>query len=211
MLVLGDAVAIGVVASLAHPGCNITGSTFFYPELMAKRVELLKEVVPSVTQAAVLLRPDFVSDGLALRAMQVTAKALKVELQPFEARGPSDFESAFAAIADKKIGGVVISDHPIFVGNAKMLAAIAAKQRLASIGLLEFTRAGGLMAYGVSFRDLSRRAAYFVDKILKGVRPGDLPVERASKFQLVINLKTAKALGLAIPDSLLARADEVIE
>ena len=211
MLAFGDAVATGVIASLAHPGGNITGSTYFHPELMAKRVELLKEVVPSMTEAAVLLVPDNATNGPALRAMEMTAKALKVGLQPFEAHGPSEFESAFAAIADKKIGAVVTIDNPIFTGNAKMVAAIAAKQRLASIGSLELAAAGGLMAYGVSFHDLFRRAAYFVDKILKGAKPGDLPVEQATKFQLVINLKTAKALGLAIPPSILARADEVIE
>ena len=211
MLVYGDAVATGLIASLAHPGGNITGSTFFFPELMAKRIELLKEAVPSMTEAAVLLLPNNTANGPALRAMEMTAKALKVGLQPFEARRPSDFENTFAAIADKKIDAVVISDYPLFVSNAKMLAAIATKQRLASIGPLELAAAGGLMAYGVSFQDMFRRGAYFVGKILKGANPGDLPVEQATKFQLVINLKTAKALGLAISPTLFARADEVIE
>jgi len=211
MALSGDAVATGLIASLSRPGSNITGLTYFNPELMAKRLELLKEVVPSMTQAAVLLNPDYSVNGPVLRAMEMTAKALKVGLQPFEARGSSELESAFAAIADKKIGAVVISENPTFIGNAKMLAAIAAKLRVASIGFLELTAAGGLMAYGVSFHDLYRRAAYFVDKILKGAKPGDLPVEQPTKFQLVVNLKTAKALGLAIPYGLLARADEVIE
>jgi putative ABC transport system substrate-binding protein len=211
MLVFSDAVATGVIASLAHPGGNITGSTFFYPEVMAKRVELLKQVVPSMSQAAVLQYPDYAPNGPALRAMEMTAKALKVGLQPFEALGPSDFERTFAVIADRKIGAVVIADHPSFVANAKLLAAIAAELRLASIGFLELVAAGGLMAYGVSFHDLFRRAAYFVDKILKGAKPGDLPAEQPTKLQLVINLKTAKALGIAIPQSALMRADEVIE
>jgi putative ABC transport system substrate-binding protein len=206
-----DAVAAGLIASLAHQGSNITGSTFLNPELMAKRVELLKEAVPSMTQAAVLLKPGHAVNGEILHAMETTAKALKAGLQPFEASGPSEFEDTFAAAADKQIGGVVIQDHPIFIANAKELAALTAKHRLASIGFLEWTVADGLMAYGVSFHDLFRRAAYFVDKILKGAKPGDLPVEQPTKFQLVINLKIGKALGLAIPDSLLARADEVIE
>jgi putative ABC transport system substrate-binding protein len=211
MLTAGDVVATGLIASLAHPGGNVTGSTFFFPELMAKRVELLKEAVPSMTQAAVLVEPNNPSNGPILHAMEMTAAALKVGLQIFEARGPSDFESTFAAITDKKIGAVVISDHPFFIGNAKMLAAIAEKQHLASVGFLELTAAGGLMAYGVSFREMFRRGAYFVDNILKGAMPGDLPIEQPTKFQMIINLKTAKALGLDVPATLLARADEVIE
>jgi putative ABC transport system substrate-binding protein len=211
MLVTGDAVATGVVASLGHPGGNITGSSVLIPELMAKRVELLKEVAPSMTQAAVLLAPGTPANGPVLRAMEMTAKVLKVGLQPFEARGSSEYESTFAAIADKKISAIVVHDNPIFVGDAKLLADIAAKQRLASVGFAEFTAAGGLVAYGVNFHDIYRRGAYFVDKILKGAKPGDLPVEQPTKFELVINLRTAKALGLTIPSTLLARADEVIE
>jgi putative tryptophan/tyrosine transport system substrate-binding protein len=211
MLVFGDAVATGVIASLSHPGGNITGSTFFYPELMAKRVELLKEVAPSLTQAAVLLNPGMALNGSVLHAMETTAKALKVGLQPFEASGPSEYESTFAAIADKKIGAVVINDTPIFIADAKLLAAIAAKPHLASIGSLEFTVAGGLVAYGVSFQDMYRRGAYFVDKILKGAKPSDLPVQQPTKFELVVNLKTAKEIGITIPTSLLLRADQLIE
>jgi putative tryptophan/tyrosine transport system substrate-binding protein len=211
MLVIGDAVTSGVVASLRHPGGNITGSSFFNPELMAKRLELLKEVAPSMTQAAVLLTPGLLGNGQVLRAMEMTAEVLKVGLQPFETRGSSEYESTFAAIADKKIGEIVVQDNPIFIRDAKLLAAIVTKQRLASVGFSEFTAAGGLVAYGVNFRDMYRRGAYFVDKILKGAKPGDLPVEQPTKFELVINLRTAKALGLTIPPTLLARADEVIE
>ena len=212
MLVFGDALATGVIASLSHPGGNITGSTFFYPELMAKRVELLKEVAPSMTQAAVLSSPGMPTNGqVVLHAMETTAKALKVGLQPFEARGPGEYESTFAAIADKKIGAVVISDTPIFIRDAKLLAAIAAKQRLTSIGSLEFTAAGGLVAYGVNFHDMYRRGAYFVDKVLKGAKAGDLTVQQQTKFEVVVNLKTAKAIGITIPTSLLLRADKVIE
>jgi putative tryptophan/tyrosine transport system substrate-binding protein len=206
-----DAVAAGVIASLAHQGGNITGSTFLNPELMAKRVELLKEVVPSMTQVAVLLKPGHAVNGPILNAMETTAKALKLGLHPFEANEPSEFESTFAAMAEKQIGAVVIQDHPIFIGNAEVLVALAVEHRLPSIGFLEWAGAGGLMAYGVSFHDLFRRAAYFVDKILKGAKPGDMPVEQPTRFRFVINLKTVKALGLAIPDSLLARTDETIE
>jgi putative ABC transport system substrate-binding protein len=211
MLVMGDAVATGVVASLGHPGGNTTGSSFFNPELMAKRFELLKEVVPSMTQAAVLLTPGLPGNGQVLRAMEVTASALRVELHLFEARESSEYEIAFAAIADKKINAVVIHDNPLFIRDAKLLAALAKKQRLASVGSQEFTVAGGLVTYGVNFRDMYRRAAYFVDKILKGAKAGDLPVEQPTKFELVINLRTAQVLGLSIPPTLLARADEVIE
>ena len=211
MAVMGDAVATGVIASLAHPGGNITGSAVFYPEIMAKRLEMLKEAVPSLTQAAVLMFPDFAPEGPSFRAMEATGKNLKVRVESFEARRPSEFENAFAAMAAKQIGAVVIGDHPLFVRDAPMLAALAAKQRLASIGSVEFASAGGLMAYGVNFQDLYRRAAYFVDKILNGVKPSDLPVEQPTKLHSVINLKTAKELGLSIPSMLLVRANEVIE
>jgi putative ABC transport system substrate-binding protein len=211
MLVHSDAIATGVVTSLGHPGGNITGSSSFNPELMAKRLELLKEIAPSMTQAAVLLTPGYPVNGPALRAMEMTAKTLKVELQPFEARGSSEYESAVAAIADKKIGAIVVHDNPNTVSDATLLADIVAKHRLVSVGFAEFAAAGGLVAYGVDFRDMYRRGAYFVDKILKGAKAGDLPVEQSTKFELVINLRTAKALGLTVPPTLLARADEVIE
>jgi putative tryptophan/tyrosine transport system substrate-binding protein len=206
-----DLVAIGVVASLSHPGGNVTGLTFFVPELMAKRLELLREVVPSMTQAGVLLLRDNPSTGSVLDAMGVTAKALGVGLQPIEVGGPREFESAFSAWADKQIGGLVILDHPDFLANVEAIAALAAKRRLPSIGALELPASGGLMGYGVRFSELFRRAAALVDKILKGAKPGDIPVEQATKFKLVLNLKTAKALGVEIAAALVARSDEVIE
>ncbi len=211
MLVIGDPVAAGIVASLRHPGGNVTGSSFFNPELMVKRLELLKEIVPSMVQAAILLNPGVLANGEVIKAVEMTAKTLKVELQLLEARGPSEYESTFAAIADKKTGAIVVHDNPIFVRDVKLLAAGAAKRRFASVGFREFTAAGGLAAYGVNFHDMYRRGAYFVDKILKGAKPGDLPVELPTKFELVFNLRTAKSLGLDIQPSLLARADEVIE
>jgi putative tryptophan/tyrosine transport system substrate-binding protein len=206
-----DLVAIGVVASLSHPGGNVTGLTFFVPELMAKRLELLREVVPSMTQAGVLLLRDNPSTGSVLDAMGVTAKALGGGLQPIEVGGPREFESAFSAWADKQIGGLVILDHPDFLANVEAIAALAAKRRLPSIGALELPASGGLMGYGVRFSELFRRAAALVDKILKGAKPGDIPVEQATKFKLVLNLKTAKALGVEIAAALVARSDEVIE
>ena len=208
MATYGDALAAGLISSLARPGGNLTGLTFFNPELMAKRLELLKEIVPSMTlQGGVLLHPATVANVPILEAMHVTAQALKVGMQPFYARGPSEFESTFSAIADSRINAVVIQDHPLFITNAQAITALAAKHRLPLSGFLD----GGLTAYGVSFPDMFRRAAVFLDKIFNGANPSDLPVEQSTKFKLVVNLKTAKALGLEVPPTLLARADEVIE
>jgi len=206
-----DLVAMGVVASLAHPGGNITGLTFFYPELMAKRLELLKQVVPSMSRTGVLLSGNNPGNDHVLEVMGATAKALKVELRPIEVREPSEFESAFSAWGDEQTGGFVMSDHALLGFNAAEIAALAIKHRVPSIGQLELVANGGLMGYGVNFVDQFRRAAAFVDKILKGAKPGDIPIEQAATFKLVLNLKTAKALGLTIPDRLLATADEVIE
>jgi putative tryptophan/tyrosine transport system substrate-binding protein len=211
MAVTADAVGTGLVASLAHPGGNVTGTTVLNPELMAKRLELLKELVPTMTQAAVLLNPDNAANGPVRQAMETTAKALQVGLQPFELRGSSDLERVFASMADSKIDALVVHDDQVLIGNAKAIATFAAQQKLPSCGFLEFAVAGGLAAYGVNFVELCRRAAYFVDKILKGTTPADLPVEQPTKFELSINLKTANALGLQVPPMLLARADEVIE
>jgi putative tryptophan/tyrosine transport system substrate-binding protein len=211
MAVTADAVGTGLIASLAHPGGNVTGTTVLNPELMAKRLELLKEVVPAMTHAAVLLNPDNAANRPVRQAMEMTAEALKVGLQPFELDGSGKLDSVFAAMANRKIDALVVHDDQVLISNAKAIAALAAKQNLPSCGFLEFAAVGGLSAYGVNFVELCRRAAYFVDKILKGTKPGDLPVEQPTKFELVINLKTAKALGLDIPPTVLARADEVIE
>ena len=211
MATYADAVATGVVASLAHPGGNVTGSTFFLPELMAKRLELLKEVVPSITRAGVLVLRDNASNVPVLAAMEGTAKALRMGLEPIDVRGPTEFESAFSAWADKQIDALVMTDPEQFLAYADAIAALAAKYRLPSNGPLELPANGGLMAYGVNFSDMFRRAAVFVDKILKGAKPSDIPVEQATKFVTIVNLKTASALGLTIPPTLLARADEVIE
>src|SRR5262249_54688261 len=152
-------------------------------ELMAKRLEFLKEVLPSISEAAVLLNPDYPVNGKILEAMETAGRALQVRVEPFEARGPGEFEPVFAAMAGRNVGGLVLHDDPAFTFNAGLVAAAAAKHRLAAIGYLEFARAGGLLAYGVDFFAMYRRAAYFVDRILKGAKPGDLPVERVTTFQ----------------------------
>jgi putative tryptophan/tyrosine transport system substrate-binding protein len=211
MATFGDAVVTGIVANLAHPGGNITGSTFFSPELTAKRLELLKEVVPSLTRVGVLLIRDNEMNGPSLEVMEGTAKALGMGLEPFEARGPADFESAFSAWTAKQIGAVVVGDHAFLVSNTDAIAALATKRRFPSIGPLELAVSGGLMAYGVNFPDMYRRAAVFVDKILKGTKPGDIPVEQVTKIQTIVNIRTAKALGIEVPTTLLLRSDEVIE
>jgi ABC-type uncharacterized transport system substrate-binding protein len=208
----GDPIANGLVASLARPGGNITGSTFFQLELVGKRLELFKEAMPRVTQVAYLMNSDNpAATGPTLRAMEITAKSLKVGLQPFPVRGPNDFDGAFAAMAKKRVGAVVINDDSMLVANVSAIADLAIKRRLLSAGGKEFAEAGGLMGYGADQPEFYRRAAYFIDRILKGTKPGDLPVERATRFELIINLKTAKAIGIKIPQTLSQRADKLIE
>ncbi len=209
MAAAGDVVAMGLAASLAHPGGNVTGSNFFLPELMAKRLELLKEVLSSMSSAGVLFRRGVASTRNILAAMGTVAKALGVDLSPIEVSGPEEFETAFASWAEQKVGAVVVVD--IFGSQSPAIAAIAAKSRIASIGSLELAKAGGLIGYGVDLPAMYRRAAVFVDKILKGAKPGDIPIELATKFQTAVNLKTAKAIAIDIPPTLLGAADEVIE
>jgi putative ABC transport system substrate-binding protein len=210
MIVSGDAVATGIVASLARPGGNVTGSTFFDPELQAKRLELLKEAYPSVRRIAILVHPDNPEIAPLIRAMKLTAQSLKLELQQFGVRRPEEFQDVVSSMIKARVDGVVVTSDTIFTSNVGRIAGITAAHRLLSVGDPEFARAGGLIGYGVNFLDLYYRAAYFVDRILKGVRPANLPVEQPTKFELVINLKTAKALGLDVPP-LIARAGEVIE
>ena len=207
----GDPVVAGFAASLAHPGGNVTGLTFFGTELMAKRLELLREVRPAMTRCGVILVRGVPVNGPVLDAMNVVATALKVTLHPIEVRGPADFEPAFVEWAARKNQGLVVQDHPQLAFNAKLIADLAAKHRLPVIGNLEVFAGGSLMGYGVNFPETWRRAAALVDKILKGTKAGDIPIERATRFRFVINLKTAKALGITIPQSVLLRADEVIQ
>jgi putative ABC transport system substrate-binding protein len=207
-----DLLALGLVESLARPGGNLTGLSFFNAELVAKRLELLKELAPSLVKAAVLLNANNPAGSqIALSELEPTAKALKVELLTFEARGPSDFEGVFAAMVSQQIGGVVLYEDPVLNANSKAIVEILARHRLLACGFPEFAAAGGLMAYGIDLPELDRRAAVFVDKILKGAKPADLPVERATKFTTIVNLRTARAMGIDMPTSILLRADEVIE
>jgi putative ABC transport system substrate-binding protein len=211
MAVSGDAVATGLIVSLARPGANITGSTIFNPELCAKRLELLKEALPRTRRVAILLNPDNPVSGPNFQAAELTARSLGLELQQFEVRASNEIKSAFSEMASTPIDAVSIFEDAVLFANTRSIADHASAQRLPSIGYLDLAEAGGLIAYGVNFPDIFRHAAVFVDKILRGATPSQLPVEQPTKFKLVLNLKTAKALGLEVPPMLLARADEVIE
>ena len=208
---VGDAVAVGVVSSLARPGGNVTGTTYFLPELATKRLELLKEGIPDLVQAGVLFNPANPAAEPVLSAMRLTAQSLKVELSEFGVREVTDLEGAFAAMAAKPVGAFVVTEDPMLIYNTEASAKLALKYRLASCGFPEFAQAGGLVAYGIDFPEMWRHAATFVDKILKGAKPAELPVEQATNFVTVLNLKTAQAIGVEVPTSLLLRADQVIE
>jgi putative ABC transport system substrate-binding protein len=210
-----DPVTSGLVTSLARPGGNVTGLSAFSPELVGKRLELLKQAVPGVSRVAVLWQPGGQgerTDKDMLKRADVAARALGVRLQVVEVRGPADFDRAFSVMTKARAGALTVLPSNIFSNERRRLVDLAAKNRLPAVyPWREFVDAGGLMAYGANRADGYRRAATYVDKILKGAKPADLPVEQSTKFELVINLKTAKALGLTIPPSLLARADEVIQ
>ena len=207
-----DPVGSGLVVSLAKPGRNVTGLSGLAPELVGKQLQLLKEVVPGISRVAVLWNPTVPVQTLILREADAAARSLKVQLQMLEARAPSDFAKAFPAMTKGRAGGFIALSGSMFFAERSRIVELAAQSRLPAIyGPREYVEIGGLMAYGPSLRESTRRAATYVDKILKGGKPADLPVEQPTKFELVINLKTAKALGLTIPQSLLGRADEVIE
>jgi putative ABC transport system substrate-binding protein len=212
---MADPVADGLVASLARPGGNITGNTFIGPELGPKRLQLLKEVVPAATRIAALQHPGVYSERTMQNMrteMEKTAKESGVELQVFTASSPDDFDAAFEAMVKAQAEALVIFPSPMFYVNYRRLVNLAAGQQLPTMYVFrDAVEAGGLMCYGADLADLWRLAAKYVAKILKGAKAGDLPVEQPTKFELVINLKTAKALGLTVPQSLLASADEVIE
>jgi putative ABC transport system substrate-binding protein len=206
-------VELGLVASLARPGGNVTGVSYSVgADIFGKDLELLKEVAPRVRRVAVLSNPDSPARPLTIRNVKDAARSLGVQLQLLEARGPEEFDGAFAAMAKERVGALLVVQDPAFIPYRARLVDLAAKNRLPSIFTQrEDAEAGGLMSYGPSLSDLYRRAGTYVDKILKGAKPGDLAVEQPTKFELVINLKTAKALSLTIPPSLLQRADQVIE
>jgi len=207
-----DPVANGLVASLARPGGNITGLANMSAEVVGKQLQLLKEVAPKVSRVAVLQNPNNHGHPVVLREAEGAARTLGLQLHIVPARTPSEIEAAFAAMRSQRAGGVLVLRDSVFFAQRTQIAALAAKSRLPAVyGFREDAEAGGLMAYGASLPHMYRRAATYVDKILKGAKPADLPVEQPTKFELVINLKTAKALGLTIPQSLMQRADEVIQ
>ncbi len=210
-----DPVSSGLVASLARPGANVTGSSNLTTELVGKFLELLTQAVPGVSRVALLFEPGTVperTDRDILGAADVTARALGVRLQVVEVRGPADFDRAFSDMIRARAGAVAVLGSNMIIIERRRLLDLAARHRLPAVYTWRwFVDDGGLMAYGPNVADMFRRTAKYVDKILKGANPAELPVEQPSKFELVINLKAAKALGLTIPPSLLARADEVVE
>jgi len=210
MAIVGNPVETGIVASLARPGGNITGSSFFWADLAAKRLELIKTVLPKLARAGVLMNPDNPAMGSILRAVEERGQALNVKVQAVNVRSVVELEAALK-LAKAQTDGLIVVDDGLFIGNARRVADLAMRNRLPSVGFREYCEAGGLVAYGVDFPHIWRRSMIFVDKILKGAKPRDLPVEQAQKFEFVINMTTAKTLGVTIPQSLLLRADEVIQ
>jgi len=213
MVNAGDPVGLGLVQSLAHPGGNVTGLAFSVAlETLGKGLELLKDAVPNLNRVAVLLNPANPAYSLAKKHVEIAAAASGVQLQLLEVRSQGDFANAFAAMTQERAGAVIIVPDVLSVENARQLAQLAVSTGLPSMhGFREQVEAGGLISYGPNLIEPFRHAAAFVDKLLKGAKPADLPVQQPTKFELVINLKTARALGITIPTTLLARADEVIE
>ena len=208
----GDPLGTGLVASLARPGGNVTGMSLMVPELAGKRLELLREILPKLARVAVLWDAANPYTTIGFKETQSAARTLGVEVQSLEVRSPDDFDRAFEAARQQHPDALVTVDDALTITYLKLIIDFAAGQRLPSVHeLKEFAAAGGLVSYGTNLADVIRRAAGYVDKILKGAKPADLPVEQPTKFELVINLKTAKTLGLTFPQTLLATADEVIE
>ena len=212
MVTTGDPVGDGVITSLARPGGNITGVTALGQVLNTKRLELIKEAVRGVARVGVLINPASTNTPPFLRERDGVARALGLQLRVLEAHDPSNFEKAFATMATERIGALMVQPNAMFITHRKRIVDLVAKNRLPAVyGEREFVDAGGLMFYGASLADMYRDAAVYADKILKGAKPADLPVEQPTKLELIINLKTAKALGLTIPPSVLTRADHVVE
>ncbi len=208
---ISDPVATGVVPSLARPGGNITGSMFFVAELGVKRLEMLSQALPRMKRVAVLMNADNVSMVPVEREMRPAAKQLGLEMQRHNVRSPGDFDSAFAAMAAGGAEALVIVEDAMLNANARRLGAAATAKRLVSIGAPDVALGGGAFAYGVDQVEMFRRAAHYIDKILKGAKPADLPIERVTKFELMVNMRTVKALGIALPQTVLVRAERVIE
>jgi putative ABC transport system substrate-binding protein len=208
----GDPVGSGLVVSLARPGGNITGLSLLSPELVGKQLELFKKAVPRIVRMAVLWNPTSQTHPRMLNEAEVPARALGLRLEPLPASGLDDYDRAFATITRARADALLVLGDPIFWYQRSRIVELATKRRLPGMfGQREYVEAGGLMSYGANLRDNFRRAATYVDKILKGAKPGDLPIEQPTKFELVINSKTAKTLSLTIPQSVLVRADQIIE
>jgi putative ABC transport system substrate-binding protein len=212
MSLVNDPVGSGLVSNLARPGGNVTGTSLMAPDLVGKQLGVLKEIVPNVSRVAILRQPSNPASAAQSREADSAARVLGMRLQTFEARNPPEIDRAFAAMTRDGAAALVVLTDSIFTNQRGQIAERASKGRLPAVfGNSEHVVAGGLIGYSASFLDLERRAATYVDKILKGAKPGDLPVEQPTKFELVINMKTAKALGLTIPQTLLLRADQIIE
>jgi putative tryptophan/tyrosine transport system substrate-binding protein len=212
MAIIGDPVAAGLVESLAHPGGNATGFSIIAPELGGKRLELLKEIVPGMTSAAVLLNTKNPQSQIELKEMRAAAQAMSLQLHPTEVSSEAGLDDAFTAMKNIASQALIVLTDPILFSQRKRIVDLANSIRLPAVYFFQgFPEAGGLISYGPSDADLFRRAAGYVDRILKGAKPRDLPVQQPTKFDLVVNLKTAKMLGLVIPESFLLRADKVIE
>ena len=212
MTTAGDPLGSGLVASLARPGGNVTGMSLMVPDLGAKRLELLKELLPRLSRVAVLWNAANPYSALVYKETQAGGRTLGIDVQSLDVRGPDDFDGAFEAARRLRPDALITVEDPLTASYRKHIADFAAGQQLPSLhGIREFVAAGGLISYGANLADLSRRAAYYVDKIFKGAKPADLPVQQPTKFEMVINAQTARMLGLTVPPTLLARADEVIE
>ena len=211
-VVVGDPVSARLIASLDRPGGNVTGTSSLASDLPGKELELLKEIVPHLSRVAVLFNPTNTSHAPLVKELEAAAAILRIRVQSFSVRAPDEIESAFAKMATDPAEALVILDDPLMSVQRRGIVELAMLQRLPTVSTeRSYAEAGALLSYGASFSDLFRRAATYVDKILKGAKPADLPVERPTKFELAVNLKTAKTLGLVIPATMLARADEVIE
>ncbi len=205
---IGDAVTAGIVTNLAHPGGNVTGLSFFVEEIATKRIELLTEILPR-TSSINLIYQQYMS--AVPGRFDNAARAKKVTIHRVFVNTPAEIQTAIVNIAQKRSGPILIIETPILIANAKAVGESLAKYKIPAIGFKEIAEAGGLMSYGADLADMWHRAATYVDKILKGANPGSIPIEQAAKFELVINLKTARALGIKVPPSILLRADRVIE
>jgi putative tryptophan/tyrosine transport system substrate-binding protein len=208
---VGDAIGVGLVSSLSRPGGNVTGLTIISETTVGKQLELLKEAVPNITRVAVLSNPSNPVYGPVLKDVEIMGRTLDIQIVRIGVRDESEFDRALDTARSDRAGGLVVLRDPVFVNQVGLLNAVSRNRLPAIYGLREAVDGGGLMSFGPNLIDMYRRAAFYVDKILKGTKAGDLPVEQASRFELVINLKTAKALGITVPSTLLARADEVIE